>query len=546
MFARAALVVLLVSGWQVSSLYAQEASKLMPADLPMERVIDHYLDAALKEANTRPAPPADDATLIRRLTLDLNGRIPTLAETAEYLAAPEATRKALLVDRLMASPAFVRHQAHEFFAFLNAQEDSRKAGKRTLLLDYLLAAFGENRGWDRMFRDMMLPDDDNPALKGAGEFLKARVKDQNRMTIDTSIVFFGVNVSCAQCHNHPHVQAWTQDHFYGMKSFFSRTVEAGTFLAERDFGLVKYVPNKGQEKVAPVMFLTGKALDVPGLKEPTREEKKKEQERLGDAKKAKKQPAPPQFSLRAKLVETVLEPGQNDYFARAIVNRLWHRLYGRGLVMPLDQMHAENPPSHPELLQWLARDLAANHYDLRRLMRGLVFTNAYARGNRWEGDKLPPEELFAVAQVRPLTPAQMSMALKLATTDQAALPAAGDDLEKRLAALEKSAEAWASFFPQPADNFQVGVSEAMLFANNVSLQKGLLEGNDSLAAQLAAEPDLARRADLAVRAILCRPARPDEIQALTEYLRRRADRDQAACQQVVWALLTSAEFRFNH
>jgi hypothetical protein len=541
-----ALVALLVSGWRVSSALAQEPSKLLPADLPMERVIDHYLDAGLKEANTQPAAPADDATLIRRLTLDLNGRIPTLAETAEYMAAPEATRKAQLVDRLMASPAFIRHQAHEFFAFLQAQDDSRKAGKRTLLLDYLLTAFGENRGWDRMFRDMMLPDDDNPSLRGASEFLKARVKDLNRMTIDTSIVFFGVNVSCAQCHNHPHVQAWTQDHFYGMKSFFARTVEAGPFLAERDFGLVKYVPNKGTEKVAPVMFLTGKALDVPGLKEPTKEEKKIEQARLGDFKKAKKQPPPPQFSLRAKLVETVLEPGQHDYFARAIVNRLWHRLYGRGLVMPLDQMHAENPPSHPELLHWLARDLASNHYDLRRLMRGLVLSNAYARGSRWEGDKLPPEELFAVAQVRPLTPAQMATALKLATTDQSVLPTAMDDLEKRLAALEKSAEVWTSFFPQPADNFQVGVSEAMLFANNQSLQKGLLEGDDSLAAKLATEPDAARRADLAVRAILCRPARPDEIQTLSEYLRRRADRDQAACQQIVWALLTSAEFRFNH
>jgi hypothetical protein len=392
----------------------------------------------------------------------------------------------------------------------------------------------------------MLPDETNPAVRGSSEFLKSRVKDLNRLTIDTSVTFLGVNVSCAQCHNHPHVPAWTQDHFYGMKAFFSRTVEAGTFLAERDFGFVKYVPNKGQEKMAPVMFLTGKPLEVPGLVEPTKEEKKKEQERLDEGKKAKKQPAPPHFSLRAKLVETALEPGQNDFFARAIVNRQWHRLYGRGLVMPLDQMHVENPPSHPQLLQWLARDLVANHYDLRRLMRGLVSSNAYARDSRWEADKLPPEELFAVAQVRPLSPMQMSMGMKLATTDQSALPADKDALEKRLAALEKSAEQWASFFPQPGDNFQVGVSEALFFANNQKLQKDLLEANESLAVQLKGEPDLARRSDLAVRAVLCRAPHADEIQALAEYLRRRADRDPSACQQIVWALLTSAEFRFNH
>src|SRR5476651_1945356 len=99
MFRLVALVALLVSGWRVSSAPAQEPSKLLPADLPMDRVIDHYLDAGLKEANTQPAGPADEATLIRRLTLDLNGRIPTLAEIAEYMAAPEATRKAHLVDR---------------------------------------------------------------------------------------------------------------------------------------------------------------------------------------------------------------------------------------------------------------------------------------------------------------------------------------------------------------------------------------------------------------------------------------------------------------
>src|SRR5437764_2683975 len=132
----------------------------------------------------------------------------------------------------------------------------------------------------------------DPKSKDSDEFLKTRIKDLNRLTIDVSTIFFGVNVSCAQCHDHPHVHDWTQDHFYGMKSFFARTVEAGTFLGERDFGVVKYVPNKGKEKEAPVMFLTGRKLDVPGLKEPTKEEKKQEQDRIEGAKKQKKAPAP--------------------------------------------------------------------------------------------------------------------------------------------------------------------------------------------------------------------------------------------------------------
>ena len=105
-----------------------------------------------------------------------------------------------------------------------------------------------------------------------------------------------------------------------------------------------------------MMFLTGRRVDEPDAKEPSKDEQKKEKEALDRAKKDKVPPPPPKFSARAKLVEVALEPGEREFFARAIVNRIWHRLFGQGLVMPLDQMHSANPPSHPELLAWLARD----------------------------------------------------------------------------------------------------------------------------------------------------------------------------------------------
>jgi hypothetical protein len=308
---------------------------------------------------------------------------------------------------------------------------------------------------------------------------------------------------------------------------------------------VKYIPNKGTEKVAPVMFLTGKKLDVPNIREPNGEEKKNFQDRVNEAKKTKKTPAPPSFSVRTKFVETALEPGQREVFARAIVNRLWYRYFGRGLVMPLDQMHRENPPSHPELLNWLARDLVDHGYDLRRLTRGLLLSNAYARTSRWEGEKAPQDKFFAVAQARALTPMQMATSLKLAVGDPQT-PANPAEAEKRFEAVEKSAEGLANLFPRPGDNFQVGVSEAMMFANNEGLQKQLLEGNDNLAARLVKTPEIEKRAELAVRAVLSRPAQPSEVKAISDYLRKREDRPMAGCQQVVWALLTTSEFRFNH
>src|SRR5471030_1292349 len=155
-----------------------------------------------------------------------------------------------------------------------------------------------------MFREMMLPDEKDAKMQGANDFIKTRVKDLNKLIIEASSTFFGVNVSCAQCHDHPHVQAWTQDQFYGMKSFFARTVDSGGFIGERDFGVVKYIPNKGVEKVSPVIFLAGNKIDAPGMKEPNAEEQKKDQLRLnvgakqkGKAPAAKAPPPPPQFSL---------------------------------------------------------------------------------------------------------------------------------------------------------------------------------------------------------------------------------------------------------
>src|SRR5262249_6793458 len=150
-----------------------------------------------------------------------------------------------------------------------------------------------------------------------------------------------------------------------------------------------------------------------------------------------------------------LEPGQRDFFARSIVNRVWHRLYGQGLVMPLDQMHSENPPSHPELLDWLARDTIEHHYDLRRLIAGLGVSQSYSRSSKWEGEA-PPPRLFAVGEVRPLTPMQLAMSLRVATASPTSWPdlAKTADFEKRIEGMEAGMRGFASSIEQPRDNFQ--------------------------------------------------------------------------------------------
>jgi hypothetical protein len=516
------------------------ADELLPPSLPLEQVVDHYVEARLQEASLTPAGPAGDAAILRRLTLDLAGRIPTVEESRAFAASTAANKRVELVDRLMNSPAFVRHQANEFDTML-------MNGTRGSVRGYLLIALAENRPWDRIYRDLLLPDENDAKLKPAGDFLRQRVRDLDKLTAEVSSLFFGVNVSCARCHDHPLVTDWKQDHFFGMKSFFSRTYESGGHLAERETGLVKFKTTKGVERQARLMFLTGKVVETDTLKETPGSEGKKKSKKEGV--KTGPPPPAPKFSARAELVKLSLEPDQRDFFARSIVNRVWHRLLGYGLVMPLDQMHSENAPSHPELLDWLARDLVEHGYDLRRLIRGLVLSRAYGRDSRWEKGDAPRPTLFAVARVKPLTPMQLAVSLRLAVTDPQTFAATlkPEEFDKRLQGVEASAAGFARLFDQPGDDFQVGVSEALLFSNGDRIQKELLtDGGDRLLNRLQQLKNGDEAIELAVRTILCRPPREEERKVLVEYLRQRADRPAEARRQMVWALLTSAEFRFNY
>jgi len=513
---------------------------------PIPTVIDRYIDAAIADANVTASEQADDATIIRRLTLDLVGRIPTTHEVDEYVQSTDPDKRAKLVDRLMVSPGFVRHQAAMFEVMFYPEGDRRGTGA---FREYLVNALKENRSWDTIFREVMLPDETDPKQKGAGEFLRSRVADADRLTNDVSTTFFGVNVSCAQCHNHPLVQDWTQDHFYGMKAFLARTFDNGGYLGERGYGIIKYKPTKGPERTAKMMFLTGTTVEGADSGEPSATEMKKEKAELDKAKAAKTPPPAPKFSARAKLVEIALEGENTDFFARSIVNRMWHRFFGTGLVSPLDQMHAENQPSHPELLAWLANDTAASGYDLRRLIRGIVMSKAYTRSSKYDSSREPPPaKFFAVAKLRPMTPLQLSTSLKIAAADPSTFeglkPA---DFEKKFEQLEASARGFAALIAQPTDGFQIGVGEALLFSNGDRLMKEFLtDGNGTALGRVKTMPEPKEVVEFLVKTAYGRPATDTELKALVGYIEKRKGREAEAYKQVLWALVTSPEFRFNY
>jgi hypothetical protein len=513
------------------------AKKLRSADEPVAKVVDHYVGAKLKQARVQPASPASDANFIRRVTLDLAGRIPTPDEVREYESSSVRDKKQRLVDRLMKSPAFARQQVAELEWLL-------MDGKGGAFREYLTRAVTENRGWDDIFREAMTATGTNSETKGADQFLKSRVKDPDRLANDVSVRFFGVNISCAQCHDHPLVPSWKQDHYFGMKSFFSRTFDNGDFLGERDYGQVTFKPKRGDTKRAALMFISGETMDEPESAEPDDKAKKAEKTLLEELKKKKEPPPAPKFSRRAQLVEAGLKQGENGFFARAIVNQVWARFFGHGLVMPVDQMHGQNTPSHPELLAWLARDLVRHDYDLQALIRGLVLSDAYARSSQWNGPQRPEPALYAVAIPRALTPRQMGTSLQMATARPTTFTNRAE-LENIVERMEKDGNSWANSFDRPTFDFQVGVEEALAFSNSEKVDKELLSEN-RLLRDLIDTSDSEKMIRAAYRQVLFRAPQREELKALRAYVEQRSDRPSDAIRQMVWSMMTSSEFRFNY
>ncbi|MCA9071529.1 MAG: DUF1553 domain-containing protein, partial [Planctomycetaceae bacterium] len=544
---RPTLFRLMILGLLTFPNFHIHAADLLPPDREVPAVVDHYIAEQLKSSETQTAPLASDLVILRRTTLDLAGRIPTLAEVEAYLTSTEPDKRVKLVDRLLSSPDFAFHHANELEAMLM----ETNTGDRDFLT-YLQKAAAEDRPWDEMFRQIIVGNPDEDPEQHAMTFLKKRAGDADQMTNSTSRIFFGVAVNCAQCHDHPLVSDWKQEHYFGFKSFFDRTYQtARKTLAEKSYGEMKFKTVEGDERTAAFMFLTGAKIEEPKL-ELTKDQKKKADELVKKVMKDKEaaQPPIPEFSPRTELAKLALDEKNSRFFSRNIVNRIWARLMGQGLVTPLDQLHSENPPSHPQLLDWLTRYTVENGYHLKPLIRGIVLSDAYARQSRWEGQGDPPRKyLFAKAQTRVMTPKQYALSLYIASSSPEKFPldVKPEDWAKTREGLENTASGLARQMEYPTEHFQVSVDEALYFSNNARVQSDFLrDSGDKLVGYLKSKEDPAEIIHNAFRVTLNREPEPAELSAFQEYIKQRAERPVEGLQQVAWALLTSPELRFNY
>ncbi len=316
-------------------------------------LVDPPVWAKLAKLAITPSPPADDATFHRRAYLDAIGRLPTPAETRTYLASSDPSKREKLIDRLLDRPEYADFWANKW-ADLLRPNPYRVGIKAVINLDgWLRDAFRRNLPYDQFVRQVITARGSN-YRDGASVIFRDRREPEEAATI-VSQLFLGIRLECARCHHHP-FESWGQEQFYEFAAYFARVGHKGAAIAPPIAAGEETVYIKATGTVKHP--LTGVVLPPRPL--------------FGEAPVGDD----PDRDPREALADWVTSP-ENPYFARVIVNRVWAELMGRGIVEPVDDLRATNPPANGPLLDALASDFRAHQCDLKHLIKTIMNSSVY-------------------------------------------------------------------------------------------------------------------------------------------------------------------------
>jgi hypothetical protein len=474
--------------------------------------IDELIGARLAQEGVPPAPPADDAEFFRRLSLDLNGRIPSLSQLADFLDDPRPDKRRLWIDELLDgsdnAPLYVRHFTHFWRRQLLALTPAQAASVVGPLESWLHKQVQANTPYDRMVRGLLTD------AEAAGFFLANENKPED-LASRTSRLLLGVKLECAQCHDDRSGGSWKRTQFWEYAAFF-----AGL---RQDEGVSGVVAAPREQKVGPARIRVGGSGAWV-------------EARFPDGGKPDWQRG---VTPRQALAEWVVR-GENPWFARAAVNRVWHYFFGLGLIDPVDGLGTEdNPPSHPELLDELGRQFVAHDFDLKYLIRAVTGSQTYQRSGRQTHPRQAEPRLFARAAGRALTPEQLYDSLVLATGYRPGSgPGAGPPARAAFLAPFDDANG------QPGD-FQASIQQALMMMNGAFTDEATSPAKSAtVAAVIESNAPLARRIEELYLVALSRKPRPQETRRLLDYAANRASKQ--ALRDILWSLLNSTEFVLNH
>ena len=319
------------------------------------------------------SPAADDATFLRRVTLDLTGRIPTPDAVTAFFADSNAKKQEPLVDTLLASDEFNEYWTLQLAKLLRIRSKDEDSQGAFVYHQWLAQQIQGGVGYDQMARSVILATGDSHEI-GPANFYRT-VNGPREQAEFMSELFMGARLRCANCHNHP-LDKWTQDDYHGLAAIFAK-IEDDQIVKVKPSGEVIHPATR--EKAVP---------RIPG-------------DRFLPADVA---------DGRVELADW-LTGSDNPYFAKAIVNRLWKAMMGRGLVEPVDDFRSTNPATHPELLTELADDFVAHGYDLRRTLRRIALSATYARSANTLPQNATDDRFYSHALQKPLEPEVLADAI---------------------------------------------------------------------------------------------------------------------------------------
>jgi hypothetical protein len=492
--------------------------------LTQNNYIDQAVDAKLQRLHIQPSAPVDDAGFLRRASLDLTGQLPTPEEVRAFLADASKTKRAARIDKLIASPAFVDHWTLKWGDLL---QNSRKyLGEKAAFAfrEWIRDSIAQNKPYDRMVREMLAARGSAYDSPEANFF---RVTRDAKPTMEkTTQVFLGVRMVCAQCHDHP-FERWTQNQYYEMAAFFSAVglrpgYEVGEeilFDQRQDFEMKH--PKDGH--VVPAKFIVGGS-------------------------------APAQDATRRLAYAEWLTSKDNPFFAKSTVNRVWSYFFGHGIIDPVDDIRASNPPTNPALLDALTKDFVEHQFDLKHLMRTIANSRAYQTSvatNEWnaaDGDN------FSHAIPRRLTAEQLMDGVATATGVRPVFPEAPPDTRAdQLTDPHIGKDGFLDVFGRPQRESSCecerrsdfSLPQALNLVNGKTISDAVADGNGRVAkAVLGGRPDRELVEDLYLAAFSRLPSAAESEKGLA-YLKAGEGR-AARAQDLLWALLNSKGFLYNY
>lgn len=497
---------------------------------PENNYVDRHVFARLKQLNIAPADLCTDNEFVRRVFLDVCGRLPTPAEVRTFLADTNKARRARLIDQLLDRPEYADFWTLKWLDLLRANRKWIQAKGAEVYRQWLRDRIARNTPFDQVVRELLTATGHSYSNGPANYFRVAR--EPGELVEATAQLFLGVRMQCAKCHNHP-FERWTQNDYYSLAAFFAR-VKLKTDSGKK-FNMKKAEPETVLiEQTGEVKHLHTGLTAFPKFPGGIPAIIGKDQDR------------------REALAKWLTAP-DNPFFARALVNRLWFHLHGRGIVDPPDDFRESNPPANEELLDALARDFIAHQFDVKYILRVLLNSRTYQLSAYTTDVNRDDDRYFSHAQPRLLTAEQMLDAVCDLTEVPEKFP--GVPVGTRAVQLPdgQSEHLFLRTMGVPARDLpcecerdtEANLAAALQLLNGNTVQSRLKAEKNRLGRLLASKASDRAILEELYLAGFARLPEAREAEAVLRHVQQSADRRQA-WEDVLWALINCKEFMYRY